>query len=83
MTAATRSRTECSISERIPKLPVAKARKALRDTSATAEPTEPSAASFFSRTPCSSEFIVRADGIIRWAEFGGALSVPYTELIEK
>ena len=47
MTAATRSRLECSASERIPRLPVTAARNTFSDTSTTAEPTEPSAASCF------------------------------------
>src|ERR1700723_532423 len=53
MTAVTRSRMECRASERTPRLPVIAARNTLRDTSTTAEPTEPSAAIRFSRLPCS------------------------------
>src|SRR5580704_14194058 len=49
MMAASRSRPECSASERTPKLPVRITRKALSETSKTAEPTLSNAALRFSR----------------------------------
>src|SRR5690242_10572440 len=44
----------------MPKLPVSAARNTFSDTSTTADPTEPSAASFFSRVPRA-----RSSGIVR------------------
>src|SRR5580692_2296725 len=49
ITAATRSRMECSASDKTPKLPVRTTRNIFSETSSIAEPTEASAARFFSR----------------------------------
>ncbi len=49
MIAASRSRAECSASERTPKLPVLTTKNVLRETSKRAEPTLRRAARFFSR----------------------------------
>src|ERR1700723_3364725 len=54
ITAATRSRMECSASDKTPKLPVRTTRNIFSETSSTAEPTEASAARFFSRVAPSS-----------------------------
>src|ERR1700733_9543285 len=48
MTAATKSRIECSASDKTPKLPVRTTRNIFSEMSRTAEPTEASAASRFS-----------------------------------
>jgi hypothetical protein len=53
MTAATKSRIECSASDKIPKLPVSAAKKTFNVTSTTADPIDPSAAKRFSREACS------------------------------
>src|SRR5271154_1643310 len=52
---------ECRASDRIPRLPVSAARKTFKETRATADPTEPSAARRFSRIACS----IVSEGI-RW-----------------
>src|ERR1700694_2157395 len=49
MIAASKSRPECSASERTPKLPVRTTKNVLRETNSRAEPTLNSAARFFSR----------------------------------
>ncbi len=61
MIAATRSRMECSASDRIPRLPVATARNTFRQTSTTAENTEPRAAMRFSRDACETTSDILAD----------------------
>ncbi len=63
MTAAMRSRPECSASERTPRLPVRITRKAFSETSSTAEPTLSSAALRFSRASsfCSDAIDVQLD----------------------
>ena len=48
MTAATKSRMECSASDKTPKLPVRTTRNIFSEISRTAEPTEASAAMRFS-----------------------------------
>src|ERR1700690_126076 len=79
MTAATISRMECRASERMPKLPVEIARKTFKETSTTAEPTEPSAAIRFSRD-ASSRDSGGIREIIRWED--GIIFVCGTDTVE-
>src|ERR1700733_6583936 len=58
MTAATRSRLECSASDKTPKLPVTAVKNILRETSTSAAPIDASAAICFAELGLDSEMAV-------------------------